>query len=286
VPRVSPVRTARLAVLAVVAAAALPAQAVACDHGQQARAAKQAGQRGRAPLAVGDSTMYFSVPDLAARGIEADAKGCRIFYTGVELLAARLKAGTLPRLSILALGANGEVADGNVEFALETIGPRRVLGVVTSPNTPENAKVLRAAAVRHPAQIIVMDWARYSAGHPSWFAGDGLHMGHTGLREFAAFIRRRADPMMPPSAARLGLPGSKAGAKACGQLAATSVFIVRGAGRITCGGARSLARRSPLVPWAGWRPYAWKAAGGSVWSAVYRRADGKVLVATRAAPAT
>jgi hypothetical protein len=263
--------------------------ASACDHGQQASAAKQAGQRGRSPLAVGDSTMYFSVPELAARGIEADAKGCRIFYTGVELLAARLKAGTLPRLSILALGANGEVADGNVEFALETIGPRRVLGVVTSPNTPENAKVLRAAAVRHPAQIIVMDWARYSAGHPSWFAGDGLHMGHTGLREFAVFLRRRADPMMPPSAARLGLPGSKAGAKACGALAApfaaTSVFIVRGARRITCAGARSLARRSPLVPRAGWRPYAWKAAGGSVWSAVYRRDDGKVLVATRG-PAT
>jgi len=60
----------------------------------------------RPPLVIGDSTMIFAAPLLAGRGFEADAHGCRQFSAGVAMLRARRHAHTLPRVAILALGAN------------------------------------------------------------------------------------------------------------------------------------------------------------------------------------
>jgi hypothetical protein len=285
-------RLRRLAALlgAVALAGVAAPGALACDQGQQARAAYAGGGRPRPPLVVGDSTMYFSVPLLARLGLDADAKGCRTFFTGVELLGARWKAGTLPRLSILALGANGDIPEDHLQSALDTVGPDRVLGLVTARNTEATSgAAMRKAAAAHPDRVLLIDWASYSAGHPSWFAGDGLHVDSEGAQAYAEFIRRRADPLMPPSAARLGLPRSAATAKRCGELGAARdaarVYIVRGRERVSCARARSLARLSPLRPIPSWRPYAWHVARGGPWSAVYRRDDGKVLVATRG-PAT
>ena len=66
--------------------------------------------------------MIFAAPYLGARGLQADAKGCRQFSDGVGMLAQRRRAGTLPRLSILALGANGPVSAAQIAGALSTVG--------------------------------------------------------------------------------------------------------------------------------------------------------------------
>ncbi len=161
--------------------------------------------------------------------------------------------------------------------------PYPIRCVLSAREPADAAATMRAVAAAHPRQVILMDWDAYGASHPALFADDGLHVGQSGARAYADFIRRGADPMMPPSATRLRLPLTESGATPCGTVRGrrTRVFVVRGVQRITCGRARELARRSPLRPIAGWRPYAWGLARGAPWTAVYRRDDGRVLVATR-----
>jgi hypothetical protein len=269
----------RLALAVGLLALAWPAVAGACDESTHAGAA--AGPDGvRAPLLLGDSTLYFSVERLARLGIEADAKGCRTVDTGLELERARLQAGTLPDLLILALGANGGATAIQIDAYLREIGPSRVLGLVTPKLPATAAEVFRAEARAHPRRVILMDWARFSAAHPEWFSDDGLHVGRPGARAYASFIRAGADPLMPPTATRLGLPRTARDATDCGA----RVYVVRGARLLSCRRAQVLARRSPLQPVPGWHAYDWGRARGGGWASVYRRDDGRVLVATRQNP--
>ena len=47
--------------------------------------------------------------------------------------------------------------------------------------------------------MTVLDWNRYSASHPSWFSGDGIHMTGSGALAYATYLHR--------SLKRLGLTG-------------------------------------------------------------------------------
>lgn len=47
--------------------------------------------------------------------------------------------------------------------------------------------------------MTVLDWNRYSAAHPSWFGGDGIHMTGLGALAYATYLHR--------SLKRLGLTG-------------------------------------------------------------------------------
>ena len=61
---------------------------------------------------------------------------------------------------------------------------------------------MRRAAGAHPNRVLLIDWARFSAGHGSWFGGDGLHVNQTGARAFARLIRRRVAPLVSPPVKR------------------------------------------------------------------------------------
>ena len=50
---------------------------------------------------------------------------------------------------------------------------------LASVRTP-NRRNIRAAGRRWPERVKVLDWVRYSSGHASWFAGDGLHLAAGG----------------------------------------------------------------------------------------------------------
>jgi len=202
---------------------ACSAPAWACGEGTVAAARHaEAAVRG-APLVIGDSTMIFAAPILGRMGMTTDAHGCRQFDQGVAMLAARRRAHALHPYAVLALGANGQVGDSQIERALDVIGAERVLGLVTPRNYAATAAAMRRAAARHPDRVILIDWARYSAGHGSWFAGDGLHVDYAGAAAYAAFIRRASDPLMPPAPGHLHLthgvrarrPAGAAGAAAC-----------------------------------------------------------------------
>jgi len=179
-----------VAVTAVAAAAAAPAQA--CDASRHAGAA-HGGHSGRAPLIVGDSVLLGAVPQVARAGFEVDAKGCRRIDQGLALLRQRRRAGTLPSFVVLALGTNASVTTTDVRRALAIVGPDRVLGLVTPRETGgvsgADARTVRAAGRRWPGRVRVIDWVAYSAGHASWFAGDGIHLGPGGASGMARLLR-------------------------------------------------------------------------------------------------
>jgi hypothetical protein len=202
--RRSPTRSTVATGAAALAIALLaPGAALACDA-QKHLQARHVGGHGRAPLAVGDSIMLGAADRLAHTGFEVDARGCRQMGAGLDLLAERRRAGTLPRIVIVALGTNWVLTRADVRRALAILGPRRLLVLVTprelGGGSSSDAQVVRDAGRRHPRRVAVADWVRVSAGHSGWFAGDGIHLGQGGIDGMVRMLRPylRAKPPEPP----------------------------------------------------------------------------------------
>ena len=145
--------------------------------------------------------MLGAVEDLAAEGFEVNTHGCRQMTEGLEVLAARARAHSLPTTVVVALGANWTVTSDQIRHALMILGRERVLGLVTPRElggavTSDQAN-MRAAGRRWPRRVKVLDWVRYSSGHDSWFGGDGLHLGPDGARGFARLLERAFDWPIP-----------------------------------------------------------------------------------------
>lgn len=255
--------------------------ASACGYHRHARA-RHGARDTRAPLIIGDSTMIYATPRLGRLGIEADAMECRQFTDGVAMLAARRRAGTLPRLAILALGANGPIDEASMRRALAVMGPHRVLGLVTPRNLSESAGQMRRAAGAHPLRVLLIDWVARSAGHSGWFAGDGLHVNFTGADAFAAEVRGAAAPMIDAPPKALHVPPDTEGAKACGNALRVghhvAVFVLRGAAKVTCEKARTMAARPPLRPEPNWSVYDQPGTGKPPWRDLYVRSDGEAII--------
>jgi len=192
-------RTGKLAVVVAVAAAAGvvlgagEARAVgACDAQKRLRPTHRVPGR-PAPLALGNSVMLGAAVALARAGFEVDARGCRQMGAGIDILAQRRRAGTLPPVVVVALGTNGEITSGDVRRALRVVGPRRLLVLVTprelGGGSGADAAVVRAAGRRHPGRVRVADWVRYSAGRGSWFGGDGIHLGPAAAAGMVRMLR-------------------------------------------------------------------------------------------------
>lgn len=261
--------------------------ALACNTATRSAAQHLRPAHGRAPLIIGDSTMIFAAPFLGGLGFEADAHGCRQFSTGVAMLAGRRHAGTLPRIAILALGANGPIPASGIRAALRAVGRHRILGLVTPRNLSSSQTQMRRAAGAHPDRVLLIDWARFSAGHGSWFGGDGLHVNQTGARAFARLMRRRVAPLVSPPVKALRMPRTLTGRRGCATVRRAGrtwrVFATRGAQLLSCARARTLARRSPLRPVAGWVAYDWSRTGDGPWQTVWARGDRKVVIGLTAA---
>jgi hypothetical protein len=133
--------------------------------------------------------MLGAVGELRRAGFEIDVSGCRQMSGGLRRLAARRRAGSLPRVAVVALGSNWTVTTREIAKGRRILGPERVLGLVTpgGPNRADAAR-MRAAARRWPARVKVLDWAAYSAGR-SW-TWDGLHLKPSGAAGFARLLSR------------------------------------------------------------------------------------------------
>jgi len=227
--------------------------------------------------------MIFAAPILGRMGVETDAHGCRQFSEGIRMLAGRRAAGSLPHVAVLALGANGPVGPGQIASALRVIGRRRVLGLVTARRSPVTDARMHAAARSHPDRVVLIDWVSFSAGHGGWFAGDGLHVDEQGAAAYARLIHRTIAPFAFPPVRALRMPRHSTGRRGCGVVhqfgRRLRVFVVRGTHRIVCVRARALVRRPPLRVAGGWTAYDWRRTGDGPWAWVYRRHDGRVVVA-------
>ena len=148
----------------------------------------------RPPLAIGDSSMLLALPALARVGYRVNARGCRQFPEGLSVLRDARRHHRLPRLAVLALGADASISAGQINRARKIMGPKRKLGLVTprelGGGESNDAKVIRNAGQRDPQHIKVLDWVRYSAGHSSWFQPDGLHLTFSGAKAFARLLKK------------------------------------------------------------------------------------------------
>jgi hypothetical protein len=183
-----------LAVVLVAAMVGLRAPAARAGCGGVETASPRHKVAPRPPLAIGDSSMLLALPALARVGYKVNARGCRQFSEGLRLLRDARHQHRLPRLVVLALGADASISGGQIHAAMKILGPKRKLGLVTprelGGGQSNDAQVIRNAGQRDPVHIKVLDWVHYSAGHDSWFQPDGLHLTFSGAKAFARLLRK------------------------------------------------------------------------------------------------
>jgi hypothetical protein len=189
-----------LLLAAVTLAGARPA-AAACGGVKQAKPTRdRVPGNYRPPLAIGDSVMLGALDEMAYAGFEVNVRGCRQMSEGLNVIAARKHAGTLPRVVLMLLGANWVIEPGEISAALRLLGPDRVLTMLTpresGGGSGADARVVRAAGRRHPERMVVLDWVAYGAAHPEWFGDDGLHL----LPGGAAALARLSSEVVPLAA--------------------------------------------------------------------------------------
>ena len=159
----------------------------------------------RPPLAVGDSTMLLASRPLARIGIEANARGCRPVYEGLNYLARRKRQKRLPKVVLLHLGLNAGISTRLIRRGLDILGPKRILVLVT-PRGGHDRRVILAAGRHWPKRVQVIDWVRIRRGHREYFnEPHGLHLSWTGVRVFVRLCQERVLPLnREPSQARRG----------------------------------------------------------------------------------
>lgn len=194
-------------ILAWLLAVALLAPAAAdagCGKTKRVAATADAGL-GQAPLAIGDSVLLGAAVETAAIGYDVDVRGCRQIAEGVELLRKRARTGGLPRLVVVALGSNSAFTIADVRTLLRLLGPARLLGLVTPREVRgtavDDAVTLRAAALRWPRRIALVDWAKHSKARPRLTGSDGIHLtiaGRSALVRLLEAPLARAESPAPP----------------------------------------------------------------------------------------
>jgi MYXO-CTERM domain-containing protein len=171
------------------------------QHTGQAKFNPYGPNDGPPPVAIGDSTMLFPIPDLNKVGFDVNAKGCRGFKQAVWVARDMRNRGVLPKLILINSYGNGGVNDDLIKFALKVIGPKRTLVLVTAydadtghPPAPDT-DVIKKAGRDHPDQIKVLDWVRYSLPHHktdpapgAWFLPDYFHPNIAGSAAYAHFL--------------------------------------------------------------------------------------------------
>ena len=170
----------------------------------------------RPPLAIGDSSMLLALPALARVGYRVNARGCRQFSEGLRVMRQARRHHRLPRLVVLALGADASISGGQIQAAEKILGKKRKLGLVTprelGGGQSNDAEVIRNAGQRDPERVKVLDWVHYSAGHDNWFQPDGLHLTFSGAKAFARLLRKVVSLARPPTQGKGGkAPGRARG---------------------------------------------------------------------------
>jgi hypothetical protein len=146
--------------------------------------------------------MLLALPNLAKEGYRANARGCRQMSEGLALIRKLRNSDKLPKLVVVALGSNGTVSRNQIHEALDLVGKKRTLGLVTPRETgggsSNDADVMRSEARKHANRIELIDWVKYSSGHSGWFQPDGLHLTFEGAEGFAKLLRKPLKDLPKP----------------------------------------------------------------------------------------
>jgi hypothetical protein len=150
----------------------------------------------RSRLVVGDSLMVGASPLMRRQGFSVHAKVGRQFSTAPGIV--RSYGRGLARNVVIELGTNGTVSLSACRAVVTAAGPSRRVFLVTnrvprSWQDPNNATLRECDRSFAASRVRLIDWHAASAGHPEWFAADGVHTSAAGRRAFAALITRAVD---------------------------------------------------------------------------------------------
>lgn len=154
------------------------ADPAACEWRYREPAKRDLGP-GRPPVVIGDSVMGWAVKPLARLGFRTDARLCRMWPEGREMVERMRRKGRLPQRIVMALGSNWQIPKYEIRRMLPLLRDGHTLAIVTprevGGGSGRDAENVRWAARRYPNRIDALDWVRYSRGK-DWFGDDGLHV--------------------------------------------------------------------------------------------------------------
>jgi hypothetical protein len=202
------IRVSAIAIAAVCLAAGLAGSAqgvgepvYGCKKIHRGEASVNPNPKGLPPVAIGDSTMILPIPNLDAVGYSVNARGCRGFRESINIAARLKRKHKLPHLVMTNAYGNGGVNPRLITEALDVLGKKRVLGLITAYNADTgkppapDTDVLFKAAKQYPHRIFVLDWVKYSRPHHkaepkdgAWFLPDLFHPNFTGADAYAQFL--------------------------------------------------------------------------------------------------
>ena len=145
-------------------------------------------------MAIGDSVMLASAPELAAAmpGIYINAQISRAMIAGVSLVQDLAAQKRLRRVIVVGLGTNGPVALSQIRQLRWAIGPHRWLLLVNTfvPRPWENEvnATVEAAARRYP-NVLLINWHNAIEHHTYLLWSDGIHPMPTGGKLYAKVVR-------------------------------------------------------------------------------------------------
>lgn len=151
---------------------------------------------------VGDSVGVDAAPYLQQDipGIRVEAMVDRSWGEGEVILQQLASQGELGSVVVVELGLNGPIDDADFRSMMAILihVPRVVflnirlpLGAY-GPGTDwwqdQNNSVL-AEEIPHYHNALLANWYVYSAGHPSWYAPDGIHLNPPGGAAMAQLVK-------------------------------------------------------------------------------------------------
>ena len=159
----------------------------------KARRPKPVRVTGTKVLAIGDSVMLASAPELAASmpGIYINAKVSRAMIAGISIVDQLARAKRLRRVVIVGLGTNGPITVGQVRQLRAAVGDRWLVLINTFvPRSWEhevNATLARAAR-RYP-NVLLVNWHNAIEHHQGLLWNDDIHPQPIGGKLYAKVVR-------------------------------------------------------------------------------------------------
>ncbi len=147
---------------------------------------------------IGDSVMLGAADNISSSmpGCIVDAKESRQVKAGVEIAQGLEQQGNLKGTVVIALGTNGTFSVETGQALIDYLGADRniywVYAYGVSWQDDSNSAIATLAA--NNANVTVIDWPAYAAGHSDYFYNDGIHLNGTGRSAYAQMLVDNVTP--------------------------------------------------------------------------------------------
>ena len=162
-------------------------------HAKPSRPARPPRVLGSRVMAIGDSVMLASAPELAQAlpGIYINAKVSRAMIAGISIVDQLARTGRLRRVVIVGLGTNGPITFDQISQLRKAIGDRWLVLVNTFvPRSWEREvnSTLASAASRYP-NVLLANWHAAIEHRQGLLWSDDIHPQPVGGQLYAKVVR-------------------------------------------------------------------------------------------------